>query len=419
MCNIITYQFACPHRVRRRRSPCHGAKVKPPSSNWSAPRVACVADCFLTVYLRAPCNACNHKIWDATWQAKVSRADTYLSNLKERHNSTEAVQTIEALRHEVDEQRKAEEWKLRHSITFLPARQVPRVKHRPFVRSPSSLGVEVKPEDVHEGEKAWKDWSEMKEEDYDDDYIASTDPIHPVTTDYRFPGEGEDDEWVKQYLADGVEEPEVNDREDSAGWHDPGGWDWGDGDKEGDGAVEEENWKEEGFNSMEKQTNESDGQDQPEVDIASTAEPSSSATTSSSTPGNKIDLDSLIADFWSHVNLASTPTALPSSPHLDEEAPSPPPTTPPWIDGTHDAPLAVTQTLDSTPLSTNLSSQPRNCNPRRTHYDTVRRLLTLRKDADEGKFYRDWLIVARCEMREYEGLGEWGEVGRYWNHQRR
>jgi hypothetical protein len=398
MCNIITYQFACPHRVRRRRSPCHGAKLKPASSNLSAPRVACIAECFLTVYLRTPCNECNHKIWDTTWQAKVSRADAYLSSLREQHNSAEAIQTIEALRQEVEERRKAEEWALRHSITLLPARHVPRVKHRPFLRSPSSLGAEVKPEDVREGNKAWKDWSEMKEEDYDDDYVASTDPIHPVTTDYRFPGEGEDDEWVKQYLADGIEEAEVDDGGESAGWHDSDGWDWGDG-------------KEEGVNPVEKQTDESDGRDQPDIDITSITEPSLSSTTSSSTPGNKIseaDLDSMIADFWSHVNLASTPTVSPTSRHLDEEAPSPPPTTPPWIDGTHDAPLTVTQTLDSTPSSTNLSSQPSDCSPQRTQYDTHRRLLIRRKDVDEGKFYRDWLIVSRCEIREYEGSGEGG-----------
>ncbi|KAH7379392.1 hypothetical protein DE146DRAFT_730771 [Phaeosphaeria sp. MPI-PUGE-AT-0046c] len=280
MCNVISYQFTCPHRLRRRRSPCSGAKARLPSTTTSAPRAACIAESFLTVYLSVPCNTCHYAIWHATWQAKSAQANAYLAAVRHERGSRDVEKLLDELQRDLDARQMAEEWDARESLTILPARPVARVPYRPFVRAPSVLGREVRREDVWERKGAGKEWSEMGAEDYEGDYVASTDPLHPVSTTYGVPGEGEgDDEWVVRYLADGG----ADEGGQGVGfeWSDTGDWDWG-------------------------------------------------------------------TEYCGRV--------------------------------------------------------------RRTHYDKQRRLLMCRKHLDEARFYRDWLSISRCEMREYEGMGEGGRT---------
>ncbi|OAK97030.1 hypothetical protein IQ06DRAFT_338335 [Phaeosphaeriaceae sp. SRC1lsM3a] len=442
MCNIITYQFACPHRIRRRRSPCHGAKAKSTSNSTTSPRAACVAESFLTLYLRIPCNACNHVIWTAEWESKLLRATTYSASMRDEDSSAETVQTVEALINDLKARKVSEEWEMRNSLTMLPTRPISRVWHKLFSRAASPLKDEVRPEDVREGAKSWKDWSEMREEDYDDDYVASMDPIHPVTTDYRFPGEGEEDEWVEEYLADGVVEGGEDQGDKGSERSDTGGWDWGDGDGDGgQGIVQREEWGEEGIVPTKENGSQVGSNGETDLELINKTEPSlpTIPKNPASTPANQIakpDLDAIIANFWSHVNPTTTsnpylPNTAPptssssysssSSPSPAQILPSPPPTTPPWIDGTHDFPFlpiltSSTTTLNSTPTTPQSSSSPstysssssssRTLYPHRTYYDTQRRLLKHRKHLDPAKFYKDWLCLSRCEMREYEGLGE-------------
>jgi hypothetical protein len=82
MCNIITFRFVCQHTLRRRRSRCSGTKHRITANSIKA---ACVAESFLTIYLRIQCGPCQHTTWEAEWKLKLERANTFLTKLRQRN----------------------------------------------------------------------------------------------------------------------------------------------------------------------------------------------------------------------------------------------------------------------------------------------------------------------------------------------
>jgi hypothetical protein len=84
-------------------------------------------------------------------------------------------------------------------FSHAPKKSVYRVNVSDHTKAKSPLLQEVRPEDISDTRP--KEWAEMDEEDYDDNYIASTDPIHPVTTDYSHPLDDDDGSWMLNHFS--------------------------------------------------------------------------------------------------------------------------------------------------------------------------------------------------------------------------
>jgi hypothetical protein len=236
MCNIITFRFVCQHTLRRRRSRCSGTKHRITANSIKA---ACVSESFLTIYLRIQCGPCQHTTWEAEWKLKLARANTFLTKLRQRN--LPGVEEITALVKELDAEYTTASWDTRTMFAHAPKASITRVKHSQYERKASKLPQEVRPEDVVD--KATKKWTEMAVDDYDDDYIASTDPIHPVSTDYSHPLDNDDGAWILQHLSS----------EDAAGIQsDLGlgfnnadhGWNWADDSSSPETEVQKYEWQE-------------------------------------------------------------------------------------------------------------------------------------------------------------------------------
>jgi hypothetical protein len=106
------------------------------------------------------------------------------------------------------------------------------------VRSP--LLQEVRPEDIPERAK---EWTRMDEQDYDDDYVASTDPIHPVTTDYSHPLDDDDGKWILKIFS--PKKLETQAQAAVAVDFDNHAWSWGENTNDQETNEVTTEWKEE------------------------------------------------------------------------------------------------------------------------------------------------------------------------------
>jgi hypothetical protein len=329
-----------------------------------------------------------------------------------------------------------ESWHTRAMFAHAPKPSVARVKHVRYERKASRLPQEVHPEDIVE--TAAKTWAEMDNHDYDDNYEASTDPIHPVSTDYSHPLDGDDGAWILQHLSleDEVNaQPglvlEFNDNE-----HD---WNWNDDSNGLDTEVTLDKWQKNNTrqDNEEIATTPTKGADTNLVTCSLNTNKnikirhSASPTTEEEKEQNKAKIDQVIQAFWSVVNhgnnhntqgdpestadsllpLSSLPSSndnnkIPSLSNSHFHHLPPPPLESHhnnypslWTDGSSDPPLLQVQQSTRSPYST------------RAWYDKQRAFLRQRRDkeggggkeADLDKFYRDWLYISRCEIRDFEG----------------
>ena len=112
-------------------------------------------------------------------------------------------------------------WNIRQSFPPLhKASSIERVKIRTIAPQNSHLRKEVRPEDVVEPKVKG-----YIEGDDDDDYVRSTDPIHPVTTNYSHPLDDVDDSWVDDYLSQETpklpESPDIDPESNAGNWGAP------------------------------------------------------------------------------------------------------------------------------------------------------------------------------------------------------
>jgi len=192
MCNVIHYVFACAHSLQRRRSHCSGTKHKTTPTRTKA---ACTAEPFLTIYIRTACGSCHLERWEQAWTAKLAQAKTTRDTLH-RHRLPGLHDASAQLLALHDEYTRAS-WRSRHLFAPVPTGPVARVATTHAARAPSPLARELHPHDIADANMP-KAWADMREEDYDGDYIARTDPLHPVSTEYSHPwdddGDGGNDE---------------------------------------------------------------------------------------------------------------------------------------------------------------------------------------------------------------------------------
>ncbi|KAI4713095.1 hypothetical protein J4E89_002073 [Alternaria sp. Ai002NY15] len=291
----------------------------------------------------------------------------------------------------------------------------------------SPLTQEIRPEDVVDPKKHMKDWTEMDENDYDGDYIASTDPIHPVSTDYSHSLDDDDGSWIFNHFSPEEMEPTAGDLD-----FDQNGWSWDNSDNATDNDSETGGIRVVAESQEENTTSHIGDNDL----IAWGPEASASSKVS------KISMDGLsmeqnhaeekrkviIEAFWVVVNeptesqrqsdskiddlnvilrnlnishdtpTASTPCIPARSPHM-------------WVDGPSDAPAtpqpnsSTLSTFVSPPSTPDRSITPPSPNSTRTAYNKQRKFLKkrLQEDANRDKYYSDLLLVSRFEARAFEG----------------
>ncbi|KAI8942154.1 hypothetical protein NX059_000243 [Plenodomus lindquistii] len=206
MCNVVYYHFACAHSLRRRRSRCAGTKHKITRTSTKA---ACTAESFLTIHVRNDCGACQLEQWEQDWASKLRRAVAFQDKLRGATDFAK-YKMVDSLVHELKNRYTQESWDTRRLFAPVVKRPVSRVSVSFYTTAPSPLSQEVRPEDILEPEKR-KQWADMDDNDYDGNYVASTDPLHPVSTDYSHPWDDENDSgsWVLQHLPHEGEEEDV------------------------------------------------------------------------------------------------------------------------------------------------------------------------------------------------------------------
>jgi hypothetical protein len=440
MCNVVHFLFTCWHTLKRRRSRCKGTKHKVTSTSIKA---ACTAESFLTISMRIACGSCQQNEWERAWRTKLEKARTFYDKLAEK--SFPGRQQISTLVQALEAEYTQASWDTRHLFAQGPKPSVARVRHNYYKKARSPLPREVRPEDIVE--PGTKDWTEMDENDYDGNYIASTDPVHPVTTDYSHPYDDDDGSWVLQHLS--PEDAETANHTDHNVDFDNHNWSWDSEEFDRDtahGAVETTQW-----DTKEPETGPDEelivgdtmnGADLiawgPEANFTPwTGEVSMDAHDMEETERTK-KIEDIIKTFWSIVaNEAPPPTQQQQQPHAfsssspEQESslpslltsltlsihqprssnePNTPLTTPTRqqvhpsfsIDGTHDSPPSTPPRLQPRPCVE--STTQHSPNSTAAWYEKQRKHLIQRKAADVKKFYSDWLLVSRCEMRDVEGL---------------
>ncbi|KAI4629795.1 uncharacterized protein J4E87_002982 [Alternaria ethzedia] len=330
------------------------------------------------------------------------------------------VDEISTLVRELDEQYYVASWDARNMQISSHAfkKSVARTARSPLTQ-------EVRPEDVVDPKKHNKDWTEMDANDYDGDYIASTDPIHPVSTDYSHPLDDDDGSWIFNHFSPEEMEPTAGDLD-----FDQNGWSWDNSDHANDSDSEKG-----GIRVVAKSQEENTTSQIGDNDLIAWG-PEASASSKLS----KISMDGLsmeqrhaeeqrkiiIDAFWIVVN-EPTESQRQSDSEIDDlnvilrslnishDTPtaSTPciPTRPPhmWVDGPSDAsdtPRPNSSTFVSPPSTPDRSITPPSPNSTRTAYNKQRKFLKkrLQEDANRDKYYSDLLLVSRFEARAFEGL---------------
>ena len=344
------------------------------------------------------------------------------------------VDEIAALVKGLNEQYHVATWDARHMFSHVRQKSVARVNISDYRKARSPLSQEVRSEDIPDTKRT-KEWAEMDDEDYDDDYVASTDPVHPVTTDYSHPLDDDDGSWMlNHYAPEELESPSETEAVDFDGH----AWIWGD--DSADNHTSEE-WKEENSD------NDTGKWDMAEEYLSANQEltawgPDAEPTSSSvdldlqglrdeATTVRNERIQQVIQAFWDVVNNTDQQPQHPTSElnsllhKLDiSSCPSgttSPPSTPTktshqWMDGPSDSPptspcqssaSSSTSSTVSSPLSPPLLSTPSSPNTTRAKYDKQRKYLKARREIVKNltQYYSDWLLPSRWEVRAFEGPG--------------
>jgi hypothetical protein len=248
-------------------------------------------------------------------------------------------------------------------------KNVARVNVSDHRKTRSPLLQEVHPEDIAEPKK---EWIEMDEEDYDDNYVASTDPMHPVSTDYSHPLDDDDGSWMLNHFSP----EELEEQADDAIAVDFDGhtWSWGDDSVEDTSKATTE-WEEENSGDDTGQWDTADTHEGliawgPEADTIS----ASAVLETENTILTK-RVQEVVKAFWEVVNNIDNHNSDQRSQHLKDDlttllqglhisnpsilksATSSPPSTPTktshqWMDGPSDSPTSWPSTCQlSPPLS--------------------------------------------------------------------
>jgi hypothetical protein len=194
MCKVVKYWFACHHGFRLRHSTCGGTKHK---STRSGLATACRSESYLNFVFAVDCGPCQHQAFERGWKHRLTLAETFLEKLKEK--GLHGVREVEALVEHMKEEFDTATWNTRTLFPHAHKERTVRVSLGQFQKAPTPLSREVLPEDIPEPFKVIG--SDHPDYKYDWDYVASTDPIHPIDTNYAHPLDAVDPSWVLHHLS--------------------------------------------------------------------------------------------------------------------------------------------------------------------------------------------------------------------------
>lgn len=194
MCKIIKYWFACHHGFQLSHSKCGGTKHKKARGGITA---ACNSESYLNLVFAINCGPCQHQTFEDGWKRKLSMAELFLKKLRERQHP--GVQEVTALVEQLKDEFNTSTWDTRVLFPHAHKERAVRVTLGYFEKMPSPLRNEVLPEDIPEPTDVIG--PEHPDYEYDWDYVASTDPIHPVDTNYAHPFDEVDPSWMLNHLS--------------------------------------------------------------------------------------------------------------------------------------------------------------------------------------------------------------------------
>lgn len=237
MCTVIYYSFDCGHYITRCRSRCGGTKVKVRPDKRKA---ACSALGYITIKRSLPCSVCSREVWTSRWQSRLERAERFYNGMVER--KLPGAEHVSHLVQQLNKDYDFETWKLKDTLPpderEKPKRVVPAATS--WSKPPSSpLKREVLPEEV-----VLPVVPEAVDYGDDDDYVRSTDPLHPVSTNYEIISAGIDDAYLETLLAGDTGEIAGDEQDEHVSFGTA--WDWNDEAQDPTDSVEE---AASGFNS--------------------------------------------------------------------------------------------------------------------------------------------------------------------------
>ncbi|KAJ4369458.1 hypothetical protein N0V86_009293 [Didymella sp. IMI 355093] len=194
MCKVVKYWFACHHGFCLRHSKCGGTKHKNTRCGLTT---ACKSESYLNFVFAVSCGPCQHQVFESAWNHKLKLAEAFLNKLKEK--GLPGVREVGALIEQLKEQFNTATWGTRTLFPHAHKECTVRVSLGHFEKTPSPLSREVLPEDIPEPSEIVG--SDHPDYDYDWDYVASTDPIHPVDTNYAHPLDEVDPSWMLNHLS--------------------------------------------------------------------------------------------------------------------------------------------------------------------------------------------------------------------------
>ncbi|RYN39885.1 hypothetical protein AA0113_g8627 [Alternaria arborescens] len=320
---------------------------------------------------------------------------------------------VSALVKELEDQYYVASWGARN-ISHAFKKSVARVSVSDYRTVRSPLKQEVRPEDVVDLKE--KDWAEMDDRDYDGDYIASTDPIHPVSTDYSHPLDDDDGSWIFNHFSS--EELEASNNEEVVLDFDQAGWSWDNDNSEtsipilrsqeenhtlkidekdliawGSGAEAPPMCVDVSMNGLSMREKLEKEQIELIIEAFWTVVNDSTINTDYQPQQTTEDLSTLLYDLDITTRASKSPSSLSTPTELPSQ----------WVDGSSEIP-----TLTITPASPLASPiKLSSLNSIRTVYNKQRKLLEqrLQDDADRTKYYSDLLLISRWEARAFEGPG--------------
>lgn len=423
MCKIIKYWFSCDHGFRPRGSRCKGTKHKHLRSGKVA---ACKSESYLNITIPTDCGPCQHQSFENRWKRKLSLARNFLETIREKNfpGVTEVAVLVEQLEQEFD----TASWGSRALFPHLHGEKKERINLGYFEKKPSPLRCEVRPEDVCEPEESMH--PDHPDYEFDWDYVASTDPLRPVDTNYAHPTDDMDHNWMPDDLTS--EEGEKSGTE--------GGFDASDMERKWTDNLEEPHaftlsWGDDGSDwdlnitvTASPPHNTLWAADPEAHAIATTTR---NDLTSDNETVRQARVDMIIHEFWTLVNEEdpcdqsrepTSPASIDLTAHfndIDISNPSStkpdlltqPPTPPhPPTDASHNSTSQCLTASASQPLQPPPTHHPfKNVLPtkpstsRRSLYDKWRSHISNTRDVDKVKFNQDLLLLSRCELRDFEG----------------
>ncbi|KAF2714801.1 hypothetical protein K504DRAFT_496703 [Pleomassaria siparia CBS 279.74] len=192
MCKVIQFTFDCGHYRKLRKSRCRGMFQK---ERRGGKKAACCAEAYLAIRLSFNCGQCYENKWERNCKQKLAQAKNFLAHLIEA--DLPGVFKVSEEIKKLEQANEQDAWKIRQANPHINRVPIKRVESREDPPGKSLLSNEIRPKDVVLLEE------NQHEFDDDEDCVLSTDPLHPITSNYSF-FDDLDTSWTHDILAQEV-----------------------------------------------------------------------------------------------------------------------------------------------------------------------------------------------------------------------